>query len=511
MNSNLLLKKKIRAAAYLRMSTEHQKYSIDNQKKYIQQYASNHNVEIIYIYNDIGKSGISTTERKSFNKLIQDVITKKINIEALLVYDVSRFGRFQDSDEAGYYSYLLKSHGVKIIYCAENIPDNSPEIEMLTLPALRYAAGAYSRNLSIKVFTGHVNLVNRGYYQGGIPGYGLRRKLIDSNHHDKLILQSGERKCLQTDRTILVPGPENELLIICRIFNMFVFGNYSEYLIAEKLNEEKIKHTNSTQWTRGKVHNILINERYIGNYIYNKTSKKLKSKKINNPQEDWIRYNESFPPIISPDTYRLAQKIIKNRSIHLSDIDIINYLKEKLKEKGKLSGFIIDEDNIGPSSSIISNRFGGLINAYKLIGYTPERDYSFIEINKELRKNHHDITSELYNKINISDKAILKNETILINKNMKISLIISKCKKTQTGNLRWIVRFDRGLSPDISIIVRMDSKNRDIVDYFILPSFEKIEEKLNIKEKNSSLLEFYRFDNLNLFLSMLSKDNRRIA
>ncbi|WIV87974.1 recombinase family protein [Proteus appendicitidis] len=510
MNSNLL-KKKILVAIYLRMSTEHQKYSIDNQKKYIQQYALIHNMEILYIYDDEGKSGISVSGRNNFNRLIQDVVTQKINIEALLVYDVSRFGRFQDNDEAGYYSYLLKSHGVRIIYCAENIPDSSPEIEMLTLPALRYAAGAYSRNLSIKVFAGHVNLVNRGYFQGGIAGYGLRRKLIDSTHNDKFILQSGERKCLQTDRTILVPGPDDELLIINRIFNMFIFKNYSEYLISEKLNEENIKHSNDTQWTRSKVHNILINERYIGNYVYNKTSKKLKSKKIKNPKEDWIRYSNYFPPIVSPEKYRLAQEIIKNRSIHLSDIDIINYLKKKLKEQGKLSGFIIDEDDTGPSSSIISNRFGGLINAYKLIGYIPERNYSFIEINKELRKKHQTIISEIYKKINISDKIILKDETILINKNLKVSLIISKCKKTPAGNLRWIVRFDRGLLADISIIVRMDSKNKNSVDYFILPSFEIIEKKLHIKEKNSQLIDLYRFDNLNLFLSMLSQDNRRIT
>lgn len=96
MYSNLL-KRKVLVAIYLRMSTEHQKYSIDNQKKYIQQYAVIHNMEILYIYDDEGKSGISVSGRNNFNNLIQDVVTQKINIEALLVYDVSRFGRFQES------------------------------------------------------------------------------------------------------------------------------------------------------------------------------------------------------------------------------------------------------------------------------------------------------------------------------------------------------------------------------------------------------------------------------
>ncbi len=507
MESNLLKSNKISVAQYLRMSTEHQQYSIDNQKEYIQRYAADHNMEIAYTYDDEGKSGISALGRNSFNKLIRDVVTNKINIEAVLVYDVSRFGRFQDNDEAGYYSYLLKYHGVKIIYCAENIPELSPEIQMLTLPALRYAAGAYSRNLSIKVFAGHVNLVKNGYYQGGMPGYGLRRKLIDSAHNDKLILQPGQRKNLQTDRVVLIPGPADEISIIGRIFHMFVFECYNEYLISEKLNDEKIHYTNGALWNRTKVHNVLINERYIGNYIYNKTSCKLKSKRVSNPQEDWIRHEGYFPPLVPPEIYMRAQKIIRDRSVHLTDADIVNYLKNKLKEKGKLSGFIIDEDNFGPSSSVISNRFGGLVNAYKFIGYTPERDYSFIEINKILRKKHKEIISGIFNEIKIADRLMLEDDTILINNNMRVSLVISRCKKTSANNLRWIIRFDRSLSPDINIIARMDSTNKLAVDYFILPHFEVLEKKLNLMESNSRLLEFYRFDDLHLFLSMFSPND----
>lgn len=511
MVTNTLKKDKILVAQYLRMSTEHQQYSIDNQKQYIQKYAEDHNMEIIYTYDDEGKSGVSATGRNNFNKLIQDVVTKKINVEAVLVYDVSRFGRFQDNDEAGHYSFLLKYNGVRIIYCAENLPEQSPEIQMLTLPALRYAAGAYSRNLSIKVFAGHVNLVNHGYYQGGIPGYGIRRKLIDYQHNDKMILNSGERKSLQTDRVVLIPGPKDEIDIINRIFNMFVFEYFSEYIIAIKLNEEGIKYTNDSEWSRSKVHNVLINERYLGKYIYNKTSGKLKDKRVKNPKDEWIQYESFFNPIVAPQKFKMAQEIITNRSVHLSNSDIIFYLKNKLKEKGMLSGFIIDEDEIGPSSSVVSNRFGGLINAYKLIGYTPERDYSYIEINKNLRIKHHEVILSIYDRIGINDRMILDDDSIIINKNLKLSLIISRCKKTAKGSLRWIVRFDRSLSPDISIIVRMDTLNRSIVDYFIIPSFESIEEKLNIRESNPKLLELYRFDSLSKFLSLLSKNDEVAA
>lgn len=511
MGSNLLNEKKIFVAQYLRMSTDHQQFSIDNQAQFIRKYAEDHNMDIIHTYDDEGKSGITTIGRNNFNQLIEDVVTGRINIEAVLVYDVSRFGRFQDNDEAGHYSYLLKYHGVRVIYCAENLPDQSPEIQMLTLPALRYAAGAYSKNLSIKVFSGHANLVNRGYYQGGIPGYGLRRKLIDASHNEKFILKPGERKSIQTDRVVLTPGTEHEINIINRIFNMFIFESYNEYIIAEQLNQEGIKHSSNSEWNRSRVHAVLINERYTGTYIYNKTSGKLKTKKIKNPKEDWIIKQEHTTPIIGIEKFKLAQTIINNRTIDLTNEDIMNYLRKKLKENGKLSGLIIDEDDLGPSSSVIANRFGGLMRAYQLIGYTPERDYSYIETNRELRKRHIEIFTSIYEQIKIKDSKMLKTDSILINNNLKISLTLSKCKKTESGSMRWIVRFERRFSPDINIVVRMDSSNTQPVDYYIFPSIENIEEQIKIKEKNPLLFELYRFDNLNILIEMLSTKDREVA
>ncbi|WP_134705581.1 recombinase family protein [Rahnella sp. CJA17(1/100)] len=505
MNNQIKEKQKVNVVQYLRMSTDHQIFSVDNQAEFISKYAQSHNMEIIGTYDDRGKSGISADGRDSFNKLIQDVVTHTIKIAAVLVYDVSRFGRFQDNDEAGHYSFLLKLHGVKVIYCAENLPEESPEIQMLTLPALRYAAGAYSRNLSIKVFAGHVNLVKRGYFQGGMPGYGLHRKLVDSNNSPKMILSHGERKSLQTDRVILVPGEEKELEIIRLIFNMFIFDSYNEYIIANKLNELGYRNKYS-QWTRSNVHQILINERYTGKYIYNKTSSKLKSKRIKNPEENWVQYMSAFEPIISIEKFNMAQDIIKNRSLNVSNEQILSYLSKKLKSNGKLSGVIIDEDDTGPSSSIVASRFGGLLRAYKLIGYTPERDYSYIEINESLREMHSNVINDFFERLeNVSlyPRTDEKKKQITINDSLKLSLILSRCHKLKSGKFRWVVRFESNLKSDFNIIVRMNSSNSEPVDYYILPSIESFENEIKIKENNPLLLELYRFDDIEFFFKLL--------
>ena len=63
----------VRAAQYVRMSTEHQKYSTANQAEIIAQYAVQRGFEIVRTYEDAGKSGLSLGGRLSLQKLIADV------------------------------------------------------------------------------------------------------------------------------------------------------------------------------------------------------------------------------------------------------------------------------------------------------------------------------------------------------------------------------------------------------------------------------------------------------
>ena len=92
-----------KAAQYVRMSTEHQQYSTQNQADKIQEYADKRGIEIIKTYADEGKSGLSIGGRAALQRLISDVETGIAEFNVILVYDVSRWGRFQDADESAYY------------------------------------------------------------------------------------------------------------------------------------------------------------------------------------------------------------------------------------------------------------------------------------------------------------------------------------------------------------------------------------------------------------------------
>ena len=96
----------VRAAQYVRMSTDHQRYSTENQQAAIAKYASQHGMDIVRTYADEGKSGLSLEGRDALKRLIHDVESGQPDFGAVLVYDISRWGRFQDADESAYYEYL---------------------------------------------------------------------------------------------------------------------------------------------------------------------------------------------------------------------------------------------------------------------------------------------------------------------------------------------------------------------------------------------------------------------
>src|SRR5882672_9829681 len=178
------------------MSTEHQKYSTENQGEAIRQYAAQRGLEIVRTYADEGKSGLRLDGRDALKQLIDDVQRGRANFQTILVYDVSRWGRFQDADESGYYEYTCKRAGISVQCCAEQFENDGSAVATIVKSVKRAMAGEYSRELSTKVFAGQCRLVELGFRQGGPPGYGLRRRLIDQSGIAKAELTKGEQKSI---------------------------------------------------------------------------------------------------------------------------------------------------------------------------------------------------------------------------------------------------------------------------------------------------------------------------
>jgi DNA invertase Pin-like site-specific DNA recombinase len=146
---------RLRAAQYLRMSTDQQKYSIQNQADAIAEFASRRDFAIVRTYRDEGRSGLNMDGRSGLWSLIEAVKRGDADYEAVLVYDVSRWGRFQDADESAYYEFICKEAGIRVVYCAEQFENDGSLASTILKNLKRAMAGEYSRELSVKVFMGH--------------------------------------------------------------------------------------------------------------------------------------------------------------------------------------------------------------------------------------------------------------------------------------------------------------------------------------------------------------------
>lgn len=496
------------------MSTDHQKYSTENQSDVIRDYAKRRNLTIVRTYADEGRSGLRVDNREALTQLIEDVRNGRADFDVILVYDISRWGRFQDADESAYYEFICKEAGIQVRYCAEQFENDGSLASTIIKNMKRAMAGEYSRELSSKVFAGQCRLITLGFRQGGPPGYGLRRVLIDEHRIPKAHLSRGEYKSLQTDRVILKPGPPDEVEVVRRIYRLFVLQLQSEADIAALLNQEGIPGESGRPWTRGIIHQILTNEKYIGHNIYNRISFKLKQKRIVNPPSMWVRGDNAFEAVVEADFFAAAKRIIDQRSRRFSDEEMLDRLTNLLSEKGHLSGLVIDEVDDMPSSSAYRSRFGSLLHAYKLVGYKPRRDFEYVEINRALRTLFPEILADTIASIeNIGGHVDFDGMTdvLTINGEFTVSIVIARCLRTPSGLLRWKIRFDTGLRPDLTIAIRMDEENRNILDYYVLPMIDMSESKVRLCEDNGIHLDAYRFETLDVLFRLSERDELGVA
>jgi DNA invertase Pin-like site-specific DNA recombinase len=360
----------LRAAQYVRMSTDHQNYSPVNQADANENYAKARGIETVVTYYDPGISGLHIKGRDALQQLIEDVQSKDRLFDVVLVYDISRWGRFQDIDESAYYEYICRRAGVPVYYCAEPFENDGSALAAIAKGIKRLAAAEYSRELSIKVFNAQRRLVELGYRQGGAAGYGLRRLLLSDKGVPKGELRPGEIKNIFTDRIVLVPGPRDEVAIVRWIFDCFVRRGKGEGEIAKLLNKRNIKNVSGRLWTGEKVHSVLVNEKYIGNNVWNRSSVKLKGPRVLNEPDRWVRADGAFEAIVNSTQFDATQRIIRERSRERSREEKLKPLRRLFSKHGYLSVELMKKTRGVPAASTYARWFGGLPAAYRLVGFT---------------------------------------------------------------------------------------------------------------------------------------------
>ena len=471
----------IPVAQYLRMSKESQEYSMENQKAAIHEYAQHHGLAVVQTYADAGKSGLVLRRRAGLSRLLQDVVGGTAVYKAILVYDISRWGRFQDVDEAAHYEFLCKHAGIPVHYCAEQFANDGTLPASILKALKRTMAAEYSRELGVKVFDGKKRLTLLGFRMGGCPGYGLRRMLISADGKRKQKLVSGEYKSLTTDRIILIPGPKKELEYIRGMYATVLRERKGPTQIAHSLNQRGIPYREGKLWEHYSVRRVLTNPKYIGCNVWGQTSLKLHGPRLKVAPQYWITKAGAFAPIIDQDTFDRVQAFLHKKSEKRSDKELLERLGRLLVAKGRLTENIIDKARTVASYSTYRHRFGSIRRAYELVGY---QTLQGVFERCDNRKGTQRLRDELLDRIKAMFPKVLtvfhlpgKLRPIMrLDNDLRVSVIVCRTRLTKARMRKWVLNPIAEERDHITLLALLNSANDGFHSFVLFPRIDKVTE-----------------------------------
>lgn len=463
------------AAQYVRMSTEDQQFSIDNQKTAIQDYADRHRFLIVKTYADAGKSGVIARNRPALRELLKDVVSGNSGYKAILVYDVSRWGRFPNNDEAAYYEFLCSSSGIPLHYCAESFTNDGTASSSLLKALKRSMAAEFSRELGEKVFRGKTRIVQLGFWVGGPAGYGYRRLMVSAEGKRKQILKCGEHKSLTTDRVILVLGPRLEVKRVREMFAM-ALGGLGCTAIARELNRREKFKSSGKPWYSRDIYNIVTNPKYAGcNVWYRRTQRLRETRSAVEPQH-WISKPGAFLPIIDRETFDRAQAALPRRSDSLwSDEEILKKLRRLLASKGYLSESLILRTSGMPATATLHNHFGTYRQLYEAVGYQlPPYDLyrgEPSEPSMRLRRKLVRQLGEMFPEhVRVTSLPHSGRSILEVDHSFMVSVLLCVSYQRAGQQRLWVVRRQNATEREhITLLCKVSPGTHHIASYYVVP------------------------------------------
>lgn len=486
----------IPAAEYLRMSTDDQPNSIPLQKVAIRRYAVAHGYEVIASYADEGKSGLEIKHRPCLRQLIKDVLESAVNFRAILVYDVSRWGRFQDTDESAHYEFMCRSMGVTVHYCAEQFQNDGTMSNAIMKALKRTMAAEYSRELSVKVAAGMRRVVTQGYRVGSSAGYGLRRMMVSPNGQKKRILKLGEHKYATTDRVILVPGASREVEIIREIFAMAANERKSPFQIAEALNKRGLRFSNGNPWNDSTVYRLLKNEKYMGSNVYGKKVCFLNTFMRRTPPSDWTIKPNAFVPLVAPGQFTKVQHLLKTRKTYRRpDEYLLNRMRRVWAREGKLTEKLLVKYGYFDYRRYVE-RFGSVKHAYEMIGYKPS-SHAFASIEGFAKMKQ--LRSQLLASVANSSPSRIKivklsgqqqRQVLQVDNNLHVAVHICRpLRPSASVARRWLLTGQSKEENLLALVCLADETMTRLTDFFVVPAFGKLINRYKVLSQNHPWLK----------------------
>jgi hypothetical protein len=217
---------------------------------------------------------------------------------------------------------------------------------------------------------------------------------------------------------------------------------------------------------------MLRNRQYVGSYVYNRTTAKLRAGVFRNPPESWVVKPAALPAIIPQELFDAVQQRLSNLTCNLTNEELLLRLKLLWAKHGFLTIRMIDKSREVPSVSAYRNRFGSIWSALDLIGFprlghegvskrsmlASYRHKAWRELKQNLRDNGLHVTSKSYYPYKIAVKGAPLFNFVLAH---RVSL-----RAPCTRGPVWEIRPPRR-SPITSSVVAMLSSDGAVIEYVI--------------------------------------------
>ena len=282
--------------------------SVANQRRLLDEYCQRHfdDAENEFTYVDDGYTG-TDTNREGFQKLIADVMSKKVN--CVIVKDLSRLSR-NYTDAGGLIENLFVQMNVRFISLAENVDSytNPDSVSSILVPITNVMNDQYCYQTSKKIRQVFDYKRRNGEFIGSFASYGYMR---DPNDKHALVVDEEAAEVVKNIYSLFLGGMSKHAM--AHHLNDHGILSPAEYKVSKGLNFHYNKVSGKVFWGAGVIDNILKNRIYVGDMVQGK--RRVKSYKIhtieNVPESEWYIVENTHEPIIDRDTFEKVQQLLK--------------------------------------------------------------------------------------------------------------------------------------------------------------------------------------------------------
>lgn len=466
MNSSVDTDDATKAVAYVRASTDQQDLSIGTQLALIQTYADSHQIQVVHVYEDAAKSGLGIAQRQAMKSLLADVMKEPRGFDLVLVYDVSRWGRFQDADAAAYYEYTCRLYGARVVYVGESFGAETEPMSALLKAIKRVMAAEYSRELGVKCRAGQDRAIALGYQMGHLPCLGLRRVAVeqDGTWRD---LPLGRRKSLQNERIKWAPASDTESALVRRIFSMYVAIGGSIKGTALALAAEGVRSQSGRLLTPSMVDGLLRCEALAGNFAWGVNRHATRIERGKRPASRAVGVIE---PVVPRELWDQVQaKLWHRRRLCRGKEQLLQLLRDKLRLQPTLT--VLDLEAAGiQHKKAFTKAFGSVSRALELAGRSGldvEQAHAISRV-RGMRVGNAVVCDirDLLHEQGIPCSVHPRSRMLTVGGQARVRVQLTWPRMVE-GNLAWHVLKNKQFSSDAVLLVRMTEEETAACFYLL--------------------------------------------